>query len=96
MAADLKSVGDLALKEKRFDDAIKSYSQAIELQPENEILFSNRSAAHLSKGDAAAALADGERCVQLKATWPKGHGRIAAAYHKMGQYDDACMAYEVS
>ena len=94
MADEWKAKADAALKEKRFDDAISAYSEAIKIAPENEVLFSNRSAAFLSKGDAKAALADGETCVRLKPTWPKGHGRIAAAYHKMGDYEGAAEAYE--
>ena len=42
-----------------------------------------RSAAHLSNGDAASALADGEACVAAKPDWPKAYSRQGAALHAL-------------
>jgi stress-induced-phosphoprotein 1 len=72
---------------------VHHYSGAIELDPSNHIYFSNRSAARLSAGDAASALADGEACVRLKPDWPKAHSRTGAALHTLGRLDDAAAAF---
>jgi stress-induced-phosphoprotein 1 len=56
-------------------------------------VFTARSAAYLSKGDAAAALADADQCVNLKPSWSKGYGRKGAALHALKRFDDAIDAY---
>jgi stress-induced-phosphoprotein 1 len=89
-----KAEGNKALTEKRYDEAITAYTKAIELSPNDHVFYSNRSAAYLSKGDAEAALSDGEMCVKLNPSFAKGHGRIGAAYHKMGMYAEAVNTYE--
>mmetsp|Transcript_53835 Transcript_53835/g.122722 ORF Transcript_53835/g.122722 Transcript_53835/m.122722 type:complete len:565 (+) Transcript_53835:67-1761(+) len=92
-AEELKAQGNKALTEKDFPEAIRLYSKAIELDPSNHVYFSNRSAAHLSAGDAPAALADGEQCVGAKIDWPKGHNRKGAALHRLGRLEEAAAAY---
>ncbi len=98
-----KLTGNAALQAKDFDAAIAAYTQALEASanvPEGEaaaprhVYFSNRSAAYLSKGDAAAALQDAEQCIASNPTWPKGFSRKGAALHALKQYDEAQSAYE--
>ncbi len=54
----------------------------------------HRSAAYLSQGAAQEALKDAEKVVELKADWPKGYSRVAAARHHLGQLDAALEAAE--
>lgn len=68
--------------------------QAITADPSDHVFYSNRSAAYLSKGDAAAALEDAEKCIGIKSDWGKGFGRKGAALHALGHYDEAVQAYE--
>ena len=42
------------------------------MDPSNHVLFSNRSAAHASQGDYAAALEDARKTVELKPDWWAG------------------------
>lgn len=70
------------------------FTQAIAIQPENHILYSNRSAAHASKKDWKQALADAEKTTQLKPDWGKGWGRKGAALHGNGDLLGAADAYE--
>ena len=67
--------------------------QAIKCDPSDHVFYSNRSAAYLSMGDAEAALADGEKCVELSPAFAKGWGRVGAAQYKLGAYEEAAIAY---
>lgn len=72
----------------------KHFTEAIEIDPENHILYSNRSAAYASKKDYEHALEDAEKTTQLKPDWAKGWGRKGAAAHGLGDLLAANDAYE--
>jgi ankyrin repeat protein len=58
--------------------AAKFYTQAITLDPKNQVYFSNRSACHFNTKQYLAALWDAERCVRLAPQWVRGYVRKAA------------------
>ena len=57
---ELKDQGNKAFQSKDFDTAIDLFTKAIELDSQNHVLFSNRSAAKAGKKQWAAALEDAE------------------------------------
>lgn len=59
-ANELKDQGNKAFQSKDFDTAIDLFTKAIELDSQNHVLFSNRSAAKAGKKQWAAALEDAE------------------------------------
>lgn len=61
MADELKNQGNKAFQAKDYDTAIDLFSKAIELDPSNFVLWSNRSAAKAGKRQYAAALEDAEQ-----------------------------------
>jgi stress-induced-phosphoprotein 1 len=67
----LKDKGNAALQAGKFDDAIKFYTEAIALDENNHVLYSNRSAAYAKAGKYRPALEDAEKTVQLKPDWGK-------------------------
>lgn len=93
-AAELKAEGNKHLQAGNYEGAIASYSKAIEIEPDNHVFYSNRSAAYLSKGNADEALADAEKVIGIKGDWAKGYSRKGAALHAMRRYEDAVEAYE--
>lgn len=58
---ELKAEGNKAFSAKNYDLAIDIFSQAIELDPSNHVLYSNRSAAKAGKKQWDAALEDAEQ-----------------------------------
>ena len=68
---ELKGQGNDALKAENFEEAIEKYTEAIKLDPQNHILYSNRSAALTKSGDYLAALGDAEKTIEIKPDWGK-------------------------
>lgn len=70
------------------------YSNAIDLQPANALLYSNRAAAHMKKEDWAAALVDADSAIALAPAWSKAWGRRAQAMAGLGRHDEARVAWK--
>lgn len=91
---ELKSKGNAALQAENYSEAIDYYTQAINLDPSNHILYSNRSAAYAKTNKYEESLADAEQTITLKSDWPKGYSRKGAALELLEKYDDAISTYE--
>ena len=89
----LKIEGDEFYKAKNYKQAISKYSEAIALDPENHILYSNRSAAHLNNSEKSKSLKDAQKCVELKKDWYKGQNRLGAALFSLGRLNEARSVY---
>lgn len=92
-AAELKDKGNKFLQAGDFTKAIECYTEAIQLDPSNHVLYSNRSAANAKDQKYEQALSDAEKCVELKPDWGKGYSRLGAAYSFLKRYDEAEKAY---
>lgn len=62
---------------KKYDEAIQAYSEAIEFDSTNPVYYSNRAAAHSSKGDHLSAIGDAEKAIEVNPSYVK-------AYHRLG------------
>lgn len=96
-----KEAGDEAWKAGNFEIAIEHYSRAI-ISEENKTnvdknillkLYSNRSASYLKLKKNAAALLDGNKCVEINPQWSKGLIRKGDALYALSRYTDAYNAY---
>ncbi|KAF8897167.1 activator of Hsp70 and Hsp90 chaperone [Infundibulicybe gibba] len=94
MADAFKDQGNKAFAAKEYDKAIDLFSKAIEIDPLNHVLYSNRSAAKVGKKQWASALEDAEMCIRANPGWAKGYARKGAALHGARKYDEAITAYE--
>ncbi|KAK5110537.1 hypothetical protein LTR62_005729 [Meristemomyces frigidus] len=93
-ADSLKAAGNQLFSAKDFTGAVAKFSEAIELQPENHVLYSNRSGAYASLKDFDHALEDATRTTEIKPDWAKGWGRKGAAMHGVGDLVGAVDAFE--
>lgn len=93
-AEGYKAQGNAAFSAKDFPAAVTAFSEAIKLDGNNHILWSNRSAAYASMRNFTAALDDAKKCVSLKSDWAKGYQRLGAAHHGLRDYEEAVEAYE--
>jgi len=92
--ATFKELGTKAFTSKDFPQAIENFTKAIEENPSDHTLFSNRSASYFNTHQSNKALEDADRCISIKADWDKGHQRKAMALQQMGKFDDAIKCYE--
>jgi len=90
----LKDAGNKAFAAKDYDLAIQIFSDAIQLDPQNHVLHSNRSAAHAGKREWQDALVDAESAIRCNPSWSKGYAREGAALHGSKRWDEAIAAYE--
>lgn len=81
---ELKKQGNDAFAKKDFDAAISLYTQAIDKDKDNHILYSNRSAAYLGQGKNTEAIYDAETALLLQPTFTKAHFRKATALQNVG------------
>eukprot|EP00871_Galdieria_phlegrea_P001519 jgi/Galph1/2368/GphlegSOOS_G1041.1 len=94
MSIGSKEAWNAAFAAKEYQKAVEAFSEAIEYDSNNHILYSNRSAAYASMGKFSEALQDANRCIELKADWPKGYSRKATALYGLGQLEQAIAAYD--
>ena len=76
-ADKLKQKGNTLMSGKNYDEAIETYTKAIDLDPTNPVYYSNRAAAHSSKGDHLSATGDAEKAIEVDPSYVK-------AYHRLG------------
>jgi len=92
-ASEAKNRGNSAFQNKKYDEAIAAFTEAIQYDQSNHVLYSNRSAAYASKEDYQHALEDALKTVQLKPDWGKSYSRLGSAYYGLGNLEEAVAAY---
>lgn len=63
------------------------------MDPNNHILYSNRSAARLKQGQFLLALQDATKAKELCPTWPKAYFRQGVALQCLGRYGEALATF---
>lgn len=95
-AEQLKELGNDSVKTKKYTEAILHYTHAIKLEPNNHILYSNRSFAFLKMDQFSLALQDAAKTIKLDRTWWKGYFREGEIFFAAGQYLTALASYEMA
>jgi len=89
-----KNKGNGEYQSKNFNEAVKSYTKAIELSPTpNPALYTNRAAAYAGLFQWEQSLSDALKSTQIKGDWVKGHFRQGIALSELKRYDDAVNAF---
>ncbi|CAJ0913266.1 4209_t:CDS:10, partial [Entrophospora sp. SA101] len=94
-AEEFKKQGNTAFTNKEYEKAIDFFSKAIELDPSNHVLYSNRSASYASLKQYDDALKDADKTIELKKRLAKSIIiRKGAALHGMGRLEEARETYK--
>jgi len=92
---ELKQEGDNALREGRFEDAIRLYTKAVEVKPTPD-LFTNRSLAHLKLERMYEAHQDAKEAIKMSPMWSKGYVTFGEVRYAIGQYAEAITSYQTA
>ncbi|CAG9785852.1 unnamed protein product [Diatraea saccharalis] len=90
----LKEKGNAALSSGNYKEAIETYTSALNLDPQNHVLFSNRSAAHAKAGNYEAALEDAVKTISINPSWSKGYSRKGSALAYLARFEEAIESYQ--
>ena len=67
----LKELGNAAVKNQKYEEAVLYYTQAIKSDLSNYTLYSNRSFAFLKVHQYYFAMEDAKETIKLNPMWPK-------------------------
>ena len=90
----LKEKGNILFKEKRYADAIKFYEKALDINPNAEVLFSNKGTCKKCLKEYKEAIQDYKRALEINPKNTKNMNRLASVYIIKGQLGDAKILQE--
>ncbi|CAI7811634.1 unnamed protein product [Closterium sp. NIES-54] len=86
---EIKEAANRAFQEHKFLRAVDLYSDAIQLNESNAILWANRAFAHTKIEEYGSAVEDAAKAIELNPSYVKGYYRRGTAYLAMGKFKDA-------
>ncbi|XP_042225071.1 stress-induced-phosphoprotein 1-like isoform X1 [Homarus americanus] len=89
----MKDRGNKCMESGELHEAHFHYTKALELDPVNHVLYSNRSATFIKMEKYNEALEDAEKVIELKPDWPKGYSRKGAALVLLKKLPQALETY---
>ncbi|RUS81631.1 hypothetical protein EGW08_010594 [Elysia chlorotica] len=95
----MKDEGNTRFRNGEYDDAILSYTSALDLCPlefhkERSIMYSNRAACKMKQEDYEDAIADSSKALELHPHYLKAMLRRAELYEKTDKLDEALKDYQ--
>jgi len=93
-AERLKNEGNDFMKQERYEDALKNYTKAIQMDNKNPVYFCNRAAAYSKLNNHVFALEDCQRAIEIDPSYSKAYGRMGLAYASLNDHAKAKQFYE--
>ena len=94
-AVSWKEKGNKFVQEKQYLEALNCYTKAIELDANDPILYSNRSAMYYNLKYYDNAILDAEMAITLRPTYVKAYLRKGNALEAQNKYKEALDTYEL-
>ncbi|KAF5270975.1 hypothetical protein FQA39_LY08278 [Lamprigera yunnana] len=90
----LKELGNTAVRNNKYEEAILHYTYAVKLEPTNYTLYSNRSLAFLKVQQFHLAMEDAMETIRLNPMWAKGYFRKGEIELATYQFNEAFISYQ--
>ncbi|KAF9041929.1 TPR-like protein [Hymenopellis radicata] len=94
LAASLKEAGNRLFTQKDYKAAHEQYTKAIALDPQNAILWANRSACHLALKQYLDACGDAVEATRIDPTYYKACARLATAQDALQEYLPSTLSWQ--
>lgn len=94
-AQEFKDKGNKAFAAGSFDESLTWYNKAIQADPNDHVLYSNRSAAHVGAKHYDKALESADQCIKINKKWAKGYYRKAVALIALNRSADAVVTLKL-
>lgn len=94
IAEELKNKGNDFMIKENFEEALKDYNKAVELDGNKAAIFCNRSACYIKLGEYDNALRDCQIAAQLEPSYAKAYARMGLAYSCQNQTVDAILCFK--
>ena len=89
-----KALGNECFTAKKYREAAQHFTKAIDLNPDDHVFYSNRSACYANLEEYDKALVDAQICVDIKPDWAKGYLRRGLAEYYLKKYTQAEVSYK--
>ncbi len=94
MAQRLREEANAAFQGLDFSKALSLYTDAIDISPEEAVLYSNRAAAYIALKDFSNALADALKATSLDPAFVRGWVRLGFAHLNLKNFSDSRLAFQ--
>ena len=85
----LQSIGAAYAAKEDFDNAIKDYNRAIQLEPDYAEVYNNRGTAYANKDEFDNAIENFDKAIQLQPDYVNAYHNRGTAYINKGEYNQA-------
>lgn len=93
-AEDFKQKGNQALQSGNAAEAIKFYTEGLKIDPNNHILYSNRSAAYAKINRFNDSINDANKVIEINPQFWKGYSRKGNALIGLRKFEDALKTFQ--
>jgi len=93
-AENWKNQGNTAFQKGQNSEAVKCYSKAVEIDPNNHVYYTNRATAYAGMEEWEKCLSDANKATSIKTDWVKGYFRKAQALIGLKRYEEGIVAYK--
>ena len=88
-AEDWKKDGNKAFTAKKYEEAVRCYSESIKLNPNDHSYYSNRATSYYNLNQFLKCISDCQACVNIKKNFTKALRRKALACHQILRFSQA-------
>lgn len=93
-AQEKKELGNSFISKKEYSQAVKMYTEAIQLDPSQAIFFSNRALAYLELQKYQEVIDDCDKCLKLDPNNFKAYFRKGTAVFQLKRYEEALSVFK--